>query len=163
MADDPRQDMPVPDFRRLFEGAPIGSDIDREIGRIMKRVLIIDDNAAIGEMIGRMLEGGAFQCVTLLSGEDLVGLLQRNRFDLVITDILMPDIEGIEIIREVRRNFPELPIVAMSGGGHSIGIDVLKSAQQLGARAVLPKPFTRKDLMAAVEQAFSGSSVRASR
>ena len=129
----------------------------------MKRVLIIDDNAAIGDMIGRMLEGDAFQCITLTSGEDLAGHLQRNSFDLVITDILMPDVEGIEIIRELRHDFPEIPIIAMSGGGHSIGIDVLKSAQQLGARAVLPKPFLRKDLMAAIDRAFAGISARAAR
>ena len=130
---------------------------------IKKQVLIIDDNAAIGEMIGRMQEGDAFQCVTLISGEDLAGHLKRNSFDLVITDILMPDVEGIEIIRELRHDFPEIPIIAMSGGGHSIGIDVLRSAQQLGACAVLAKPFLRKDLMAAIEQAFSGINAKAAR
>lgn len=129
----------------------------------MKQVLVIDDNAAIGEMIARMLAGEAFHCTMLLSGEDLADHLRRAHFDLIITDILMPDVEGIEIIREVRHDFPEIPIIAMSGGGHSIGIDVLKSAQQLGARAVLAKPFTRKDLLAAIDAAFADGSARAAR
>lgn len=129
----------------------------------MKQVLIIDDNQAIADVVGRMLEGDDFRCMMLNSAADLEDHLRRTRFDLVITDILMPDVEGIEIIRQLRLDFPEIAIIAMSGGGHSVGIDVLKSAQQLGARAVLAKPFARKDLMAAIEEAFSGTRARAAR
>jgi CheY-like chemotaxis protein len=122
----------------------------------MKKVIVIDDNAAIGTMISRMLEGGGYHCAALTSGEDLLDQLHAEPVDLLITDILMPRVEGIEIITSVRASFPDLPIIAMSGGGQAVGKDVLHIAQHLGAHAVLTKPFTRSDLLAAIDTAFSG-------
>ncbi|WP_374370626.1 response regulator [Dongia sp.] len=122
----------------------------------MKKVIVIDDNAAIGLMVTRMLDGSAYRCTALTSGVNLIDHLLAEPVDLLITDILMPNVEGMEIIMSVRNTFPDLPIVAMSGGGHAVGKDVLLSAQHLGARAVLAKPFTRAELLAAIDQAFAG-------
>lgn len=122
-----------------------------------KKAMIIDDNPDIGRMVSRMLETSGFDCIVLTSGEDLIDQLRAEPVDLVITDILMPRVEGIEIIMSIRSEFPKLPVIAMSGGGHSVGKDVLRSAQQLGAAAVLTKPFTRNDLLEAVNGAMAGS------
>ena len=120
----------------------------------MKKAIIIDDNPEIGRMVSRMLEAEGFASVVLTSGEDILDHLRAEAADLVITDILMPRVEGIEIIMSIRSDFPNLPIIAMSGGGHSIGKDVLRSARQLGAAAILTKPFTRQDLVAAIAEAL---------
>lgn len=122
----------------------------------MKKVIVIDDNAAICAMVTRMLEGSSYRCTALTSGVNLIDHLQAEPVDLLITDILMPHVEGMEIIMSVRNAFPDLPVVAMSGGGHSVGKDVLVSAQHLGARAILAKPFTRAELIAAMDQALAG-------
>lgn len=121
-----------------------------------RKAIVIDDNPDIGRTVSRMLEASGFDCLVLTSGEDLLEQLRTLSADLIITDILMPRVEGIEIIMSVRSAFPHLPVIAMSGGGHSIGKDVLKSAQQLGAAAVLTKPFTRQDLLVAIAEALPG-------
>jgi CheY-like chemotaxis protein len=120
----------------------------------MKKVIVVDDNPAIGTMISRMLEGSEFSCILLTSAEDLLTRLGEEPIDLLITDIFMPRVEGIEVILAVQASFADLPIVAMSGGGQSIGLDVLRNAKQLGAKQVLAKPFRRGELIAAIEAAL---------
>jgi|JI9StandDraft_2_1071091.scaffolds.fasta_scaffold106232_2 DNA-binding response OmpR family regulator len=122
----------------------------------MTKVIVVDDNPAIGTMIARMLDETEFNCTILTSAENLVQRLQDDPIDLLITDILMPGVEGIELILSVQAAFPALPIVAMSGGGNAIGMDVLRNAQQLGAKVVLAKPFTRGELLATMRGALQG-------
>jgi YesN/AraC family two-component response regulator len=80
-------------------------------------------------------------------GEDGIKRLMGDPIDLIITDIIMPDMEGIEFIRSVQSSHPALPIVAISGGGRSHNLDFLKFAQRLGAISTLAKPFRREELL----------------
>ena len=79
--------------------------------------------------------------------------LKTATFDLVITDIIMPEMEGIETLINVKRQRPETQVIAMSGGGRTGNVDFLQTAQKLGAAAILHKPFTMASLASAVEEA----------
>jgi CheY-like chemotaxis protein len=82
-----------------------------------------------------------------------VGLerMRREDCDLVIADIIMPEMEGMETITVIRREFPDLPIIAMSGGGRIGNLDYLESARLLGVAATIPKPFTQEELCRVVD------------
>lgn len=126
----------------------------------MQKILVIDDDPAILRMIEFMLDGSAYQCVCFGSAKEGLASLDHMAVNLIITDIIMPEVEGIELILNARATFPNLPIIAISGGGRTNRMDVLHLAQQLGAAAVLPKPFTRADLMATIDKTIGPSNDR---
>ena len=72
---------------------------------------------------------------------------KEKRIDLVISDVIMPEKEGLEVIRELKRDYPAIKIIAISGGGHIGPVDYLEMAQKLGAHATLMKPFSHQQLM----------------
>lgn len=118
----------------------------------MQKILVIDDDPGILRMIEFMLDGSGYQCLSFGGAKEGLASLDHMAVNLIITDIIMPEMEGIELILSAKATFPSLPIVAISGGGRTNQMDVLHLAQQLGAAAVLPKPFTRADLLKTVEQ-----------
>jgi len=105
-----------------------------------KRILVVDDDPTVRDSVAMVLEGVGFMVDQAEQGATAMRLLQANAPDLVITDILMPQKEGIETIREIRLVSPMTPIIAISGGTDS-GADYLKMAQSFGATAVMSKPF----------------------
>lgn len=116
----------------------------------MARILVIDDDPLMQQTIRRILERDGHAVHTAGDGHDGVTELGARRYDLVITDIMMPRQEGIETIRSIRATSQALPILAISGGG-SIGCgDVLAAATMLGANDALPKPFNARELVAKV-------------
>ncbi len=116
----------------------------------MACVLVIDDEALVRETFGTILRRAEYDVVTATNGEEGLAAVQQRRIDLVITDIIMPEKEGIETILELRRQRPELPIIAISGGGRATTMDVLAISRKLGANRVLAKPVTPEQLLAAV-------------
>jgi len=113
-------------------------------------ILLIDDDRFFAKLTAAMLAPA--QVVVAKDGAEGIALMQERRFDLLITDLLMPGKDGIETILEIRRADAALPILAISGGGKFGGRgDLLRMAQRLGANATLQKPFTREELLAAVE------------
>lgn len=116
----------------------------------MQKILVIDDDPAILRMIEFMLEDSGYQCISFGDAKGGLASLDHMAVHLIITDIIMPEMEGIELILHAKATFPDLPIIAISGGGRSNRMDVLHFAQQLGAAAVLPKPFTRAELLAVI-------------
>jgi CheY-like chemotaxis protein len=123
----------------------------------MKRmsVIVADDVPGILDLVGRWLEeaGHTVRCVS--TGLEASQLLKSHHFDLVITDILMPDGDGLELILELKHAQPAIRILAISGGGrHMQAMDCLKMAKNLGAHAMLMKPFSREQLFAAMNMAF---------
>jgi CheY-like chemotaxis protein len=114
------------------------------------RILVVDDEPAFREMLALMLERAGYQTATAADGAAGAQCLEQSRFDLVITDMLMPDCDGLEFIADLRQRFPRTRIVAMSGGGHIAGEKYLKMARGLGAHSTLAKPFTQDELLTAV-------------
>jgi len=107
----------------------------------MATILLIDDEKAILDLVGPALRKAGHDVQTALNGEEGLQRMVSHKIDLVITDVVMPVKEGIETIQLLRRGRPDLPILAISGGGRSGNLDMLQAAEMLGASATLAKPF----------------------
>ena len=116
----------------------------------MSRILIIDDDVQILKILRKMLEHEGYEVVDAADGNKGLRLYREDPTDLVITDIIMPEKEGIETIIDLRREFPEVKIVAMSGGGHGEAEFYLHMDKGLGAIHTLSKPFAKEELLEAI-------------
>jgi len=116
----------------------------------MARILVIDDEKPIRILLREMLERTGYKVIEASDGKKAMALLREETVDLVITDILMPDQEGLQTIRELRRDYPQIRIIAISGGG-AVGPETyLQMAKRLGADRTLTKPFSIDELLGAV-------------
>lgn len=118
----------------------------------MARILVTDDNPAIRTLLTEILENRGHEVETATEGISALKCLQTSAFEVLVTDIFMPGKDGIELIMEVRVLYPNLKIIAISGGGPGMGMDLLKPAQRLGAMRILRKPVSRADLLQAVDE-----------
>ena len=118
----------------------------------MKRILIIDDEPDILMMLKKMLERAGFEVDIAENGESGMQLFHSQSADLVITDIIMPEKEGLEIIREMKQLKPDLKIIAISGGGRLSADNYLDTAKMFGADRAFQKPFRQAELVAAVKE-----------
>lgn len=116
----------------------------------MARIMVIDDDPQIRDMLTLMLEAAGHEVVIAEDGEIGMEMYREDPADLVITDIIMPEKSGTEAILELRREFPDLKVIAMSGGGRTGPYGHLMLAQRFGADRVFAKPLKRKDLLAAI-------------
>ena len=116
----------------------------------MSAILVIDDDASVREVVSEMLRLEGHTVTIAENGREAIPLLAANTFDLVITDLIMPEKEGIETISEIRRTNNKIPIVAISGGGRLGPGDYLETARYIGADATLAKPFARQELLATI-------------
>ncbi len=115
-----------------------------------KKILVIDDDRLVCSLLEETLTEEGYDVIVTNSAEQGVSLYQKNRIDLVITDIIMPDKEGLETIRELIRLSPHIKIIAMSGGGIVPGEEYLAIASRMGASCTLSKPFNREELLQAI-------------
>lgn len=122
------------------------------------RILVVDDEAMIRKLLRQALEDSAHRVDEAESGEAGIGALQAGDYDLVITDMVMPGMGGIELIGIVTRVWPHIPVIAMSGGGRLGDEDHLQSAADLGAAATVSKPFRLRDVRAAIERVRGGAA-----
>ncbi|MCK5227068.1 MAG: response regulator [Desulfobulbaceae bacterium] len=116
----------------------------------MARILVIDDEVEVLLMLRQILELHKHQVVSAANGEKGAELFRDSPTDLIITDMIMPEKSGIETIVELVKEFPEVKIIAISGGGAIEPERYLSLAENLGAKQTLPKPFTHEELMNAV-------------
>ena len=119
---------------------------------MMQRILIIDDDHHILLMIKKMLERAGFEVELASNGNEGLELFKRLQVDLVITDIIMPEKEGLETIREMKRLRADLKIIAMSGGGKVSSDNYLNMAKIFGASRIISKPFSQKQMVSAVQE-----------
>ncbi|HWG69487.1 MAG TPA: response regulator [Steroidobacteraceae bacterium] len=128
----------------------------------MQRILIVDDERDVRDSVKCVLDLAGYEVLTADNATDALDQLGRTPMDLVITDIIMPKMNGVQAIESIRRAFPLVRIVAISGGGNfgvagyqptAIATNAyLKSAEEAGAHVVLTKPFEVDDLLEAVEK-----------
>ena len=114
----------------------------------MSRILVVDDDLMVRTTIRRIL--GGHDVVEAENGKVALEALARQGFDLVITDLMMPELAGVALIGQIRARGPGPKILAISGGGRLNGNEPLSAAQQAGADAVLAKPFRKAELLRAV-------------
>jgi DNA-binding NtrC family response regulator len=125
-----------------------------------QRILLIDDDKAVRETICDMLEESGFTVFQASHGAEGMKWLAANQAELVITDVLMPEMEGIETIKEIRTLNPDAKIIAISGGGATGNMTYLEIAQKLGANMTLSKPIALRQLLNAVAQLIGKSSAQ---
>lgn len=120
---------------------------------IKPRILVVDDDEALLAVISRALRRQGYDVMEAPDGRRGMALVSAEGADLVITDILMPVMEGIEFIDQLRREHPHVPVIAMSGGGMLLRSDCLRMARLMGARGTLNKPFDIGQLLDVVAKA----------
>jgi DNA-binding response OmpR family regulator len=121
----------------------------------MARILLIDDDDSVRAMLGLTLTHFGHTVLEARNGAEGLLLFGTAHADLVITDIVMPEKEGLAVLRELRKMHPPVKTIAISGGGRGLAADYLHIARQLGAAKVLQKPFSNAVLLAAVEEVLS--------
>ena len=123
----------------------------------MARILVIDDEDQGRNMLCQVLQRAGHEVVTARDGNEGLQLFRTTLVDLIITDILMPEKEGLETIIELRLEFPNVKIIAMSGGGHQGNLNFLEVAKRLGARRTLQKPFHLREVIQLVTEVLDES------
>jgi CheY-like chemotaxis protein len=116
----------------------------------MPRILVIDDEPLVRSTVVMILTREGFSVEEASDGAAGIAMCHKNLPDVVITDIFMPNKDGIEIVMEVKRLCPRTKIIAMTGGGQMRMMEVASAANCLGADHILHKPFERESLLAAV-------------
>lgn len=117
----------------------------------MATILVIDDNLPFGETVAEALRGASHTVWHMPSGRSATGLLDTQTIDIVITDIVMPDEDGLEILLRLRRSHPQLKVIMMSGDNPKHAPLYLAIGAKLGAVRTLLKPFSVEALLSTVE------------
>jgi len=113
----------------------VGEFLSRERERV--RILVVDDELSIRMLFRKVLERAGYEVVEAANGKAAMSRLRERKISLIITDLVMPEQEGVETIRQLRQSYPELKVIAMSG---AFGARLLRTAELLGAQATLIKP-----------------------
>ena len=121
----------------------------------MARILIIDDNEEIRRLLRRVLESASHEVLEAGDGAEGLKCIGSQQMDLVITDIFMPEKDGLEMLREMRKTHPGMKVIAMSGGGQLGNMDILRMARSFGAFRVMAKPFNFREMLQAVSAALA--------
>ncbi len=124
--------------------------------RVRPRILLADDDPAIRRLVVLVLDRAGYDVASVADGGEALKHLAAHPVDLFITDLVMPEIEGIDVIMRLRRSHPQLPIIAISGGNPHVPGDFLGMARMLGAGLTLRKPFECDALLAAVREFLPG-------
>jgi DNA-binding response OmpR family regulator len=118
----------------------------------MSVILLIDDEPDVREMIRLTLARNNYTVIEASTGKEGIARFKPSMVDLVITDILMPDEDGLEVIMNLKKLKPEVKIIAISGGGKAGPVNYLSLARALGADAALTKPFSIKELLSKISE-----------
>ncbi|KAA3609968.1 MAG: response regulator [Calditrichaeota bacterium] len=119
----------------------------------MSKILVVDDDTLVREMLQQMLEKEGYKTVAAADGEEAIKKFHKYNPDLIVTDIIMPEKEGIELIQIFLREDPMVKIIAISGGALNIDSQsTLKMAKALGAHSTLTKPLSREEFVSQVKK-----------
>ncbi len=121
----------------------------------MAKVLVIEDDFAVRYSLSEALQARGYNVDTANNGVEGIEMCQNNRYDLIITDLIMPEKDGVETILELKLSMPDLKIVAISGGGKNV--DIMETAYHIGADCALTKPFSITDLYDCVDKVLAGN------
>ncbi len=120
----------------------------------MARILVIDDQEPIRRVVRRALEQDGHEVFDASDGEVGMEILESQSFDIVITDIFMPGQDGIVTLRQIRKRFPAVKVIVISGGDSTGMMDLREDAELLGAVSSLQKPFNAREIMDKVRAAL---------
>ena len=118
----------------------------------MATVLVVDDEESVREMVVKMIEPVGYNVIEAGNGAEARDVCEEASVDLIITDIVMPEKNGIDLIMEVKKEYPDTPVIAISGGGGIAGrYDYLEIAKLVGAKNILKKPFSMAELRSVID------------
>ena len=120
----------------------------------MGRILIIDDDRSMRIILEKILHSGGHETVSAENGREGIRLYRENPVDLILTDLIMPDRDGLEVVREISAEFPDAKIFAMTSYDSTGSKGYLELAVEYGALRTFQKPFNRDDLLAAIDEAL---------
>lgn len=123
----------------------------------MAAILVIEDDSGIRELLTEALQLERHEVFNAYDGAQGAEIYYHQKIDLVITDVFMPEKEGLEVIMELRAKYPDIKIIAISGGARNIKMDYLKVAESLGAHRSFKKPFTLSEIVTAVQELLPAS------
>ena len=118
----------------------------------MASIMIIEDDANLRQILQTIVDQAGYEVRLATDGKDALEQIHDNLPDLVITDIIMPETEGIEVILYLRKNHPEVRVIAMSGGGRLGADHYLDMAHEFGAHITIAKPFEKRTMLDAISQ-----------
>jgi CheY-like chemotaxis protein len=144
---------------RLFLQANVHRLI-RHTNSGMKRILVIDSHTGFRWVLRRILEREGYEVVEAGDGKEGIELYRQSPTDLIIMDVLMPEKDGVETLRELKQDFPDVKIIAMSAGSRSLSAQYcLAVMKALSAQYVFTKPFMKKELLDAVNELLDRQAV----
>lgn len=127
----------------------------------MARILLVDDDPLLLHVLTQILALLGHEVTSAADGRQALARLRCEPFDVILTDVLMPEADGLELIRHAARDHPHLPVIAMSGGSSRVpGAEGLQLARRLGAKAVLAKPFGAPELRETIVAVMDGAADR---
>ena len=129
----------------------------------MASILVVDDDDLIRKLVYKTLVRAGYDVVATGDGREAESIYRREPTDLIITDLFMPEKEGMELIMELRREFPDVKIIAISGAGALGSTEYLEMARMIGATRTLAKPFGQEQLLATVRELVGESEGLAGR
>ncbi len=117
-----------------------------------KRVLVIDDEAIVRVSCERVLRPEGYDVIVTPKGTEAIAMLEKEKFDLVLTDLKMPDMDGLEVLKNIKEKWPYMMVIIITGYGT---VSTAVQAMKMGAYEYIEKPFTPEDILNAVNKAFS--------
>lgn len=129
--------------------------IEWDRGGYVAKILIVDDDEVIRVLFSDILERGGHEIECASNGVHAVKMLKGQAFDLVITDVLMPNMDGFELISSVQKISPNSRVITISGGGRILSDKYLKVAAALGSTITLSKPVSSEELLQAVDDVLA--------
>lgn len=121
----------------------------------MKSILLVEDDDALRGLLAKVLRRGGFEVLEATNGIEAETKLETTKVDLILSDLLMPGKDGIELLMDLRGKYSHLKIVAMSGGGHTGTGTYLNVAKALGANRTLVKPFENQEMLDLIHKELS--------
>ena len=125
-------------------------------GKQPRRMLLVEDDPDLSQLFVDLFEMRGYDVSRAMNGRDALDQIVAGAFDVVLTDIYMPEMDGLEFIRECRRIDKDVALIAISGGGATFDLDMLPLAKRMGADSILRKPVKVDELVQAVEDALDG-------
>ena len=115
------------------------------------KILIVDDEKYLRELLSEVLQSHSHECETAGDGEEALTKLDQSRFDVVITDAMMPNMDGFTLLKNIKKTYPETAVVVITG--YSLAYSA-RDAMAIGAEEYLAKPFHTDEILAVVEKAY---------
>jgi CheY-like chemotaxis protein len=126
----------------------------------LARILVVEDDPQLRALLVRIVGAAGHEVVASPNGKAALAELGGAEFDLIVTDVVMPEMEGLELIRQVRKLPRPVSIIAMSSGGRGSADDYLQLAATLGAAATIEKPFTASAIVETISRVLSSESLK---